>query len=75
MPLRRLVFAATALATALCSIAAHAEPTVLDPVKISVRPVKPVVTEIANPPKAIDGANVKQPVMSKIVGAVSQAPF
>ena len=56
---------------------AHAEPKVYDaaPVKIAVKPARPLVTEIANPPKVLGGVDGKQPVASKIETPIAAAPF
>ncbi len=80
MPLRRPIgFAVAALFVAALSFAgtAGAEPKVYetDPIRIALKPARPLVTELATPQKDLASAQSKQPVASRIEAAVTASPF
>ena len=77
MPLPRPLLFAAAIAVLLVASTASAEPKVndMDPIKIVIKPARPLVTEIANPQKNLASAQMKQPVASKIESTVTVGPF
>lgn len=78
MPLPRpLLLAVASLAAVLVAAPAQAEPKVYetDPIRIALKPARPLVTEIANPQKNLASVESKQLVASKIESAVAAGPF
>jgi hypothetical protein len=77
MPIPRPLLLALSLAIVSIAASAQAEPKVhdMDPIKIVIKPSRPLVTEIANPPKNLASDASKQPVASKIESAVTSSPF
>lgn len=72
----RLLLAAFVVTSVVGSArVASAEPVTLDPIRIALRPVRPLVTEVAAPAKTLLAANPPPSLAPRIAEPVGRAPF
>ncbi|GAC1374585.1 MAG: hypothetical protein NVS3B10_13510 [Polyangiales bacterium] len=72
----RLLLVAFVSTSLVCTAAAaSAEPVTLDPIRIALRPVRPLVTDVAAPAKTLLAANPPPSLAPRIAEPVGRAPF